>query len=124
MVKEALRNERLDLADLFEAARTEGISDLRDVEWCVLEADGHFSFLRGGRRRLVLSQPPRRSRMLRGDLLDLGVAAGQAVGPVGAAGRDHDAAGRRRVGAEHGVAVGDALDVLRRRGCVEQPRRR
>ena len=46
VVKEALHNERLDLADLFEAARTEGISDLRDVEWCVLETDGHFSFLR------------------------------------------------------------------------------
>ena len=52
VVKEALRNERLDLADLFEAARTEGISDLRDVEWCVLETDGHFSFLR---ERLVAS---------------------------------------------------------------------
>lgn len=48
VVKEALHNERLDLADLFEAARTEGISDLRDVEWCVLETDGHFSFLRSG----------------------------------------------------------------------------
>ena len=46
VVQEALRNERLDLADLYEAARSEGISDLRDVDWCVLEADGHFSFLR------------------------------------------------------------------------------
>jgi len=46
VVGEALRNERLDLADLYEAARTEGIGDLRDVEWCVLEADGHLSFLR------------------------------------------------------------------------------
>jgi uncharacterized membrane protein YcaP (DUF421 family) len=46
VVNEALRNERVDLADLYEAARTEGISDLRDVKWCVLEADGHFSFLR------------------------------------------------------------------------------
>ena len=46
VVKEALRNERLDLADLYEAARSEGISDLRDVDWCVLEADGHLSFLR------------------------------------------------------------------------------
>jgi uncharacterized membrane protein YcaP (DUF421 family) len=46
VVEEALRNERLDLADLYEAARTEGIDDLRDVEWCVLEADGHLSFLR------------------------------------------------------------------------------
>jgi uncharacterized membrane protein YcaP (DUF421 family) len=48
VVPEALRNERLDLADLYEAARTEGISDLREVDWCVLEADGHFSFLRNG----------------------------------------------------------------------------
>lgn len=46
VVKEALRNQRLDLADLYEAARTEGIDDLRDVEWCVLEADGHLAFLR------------------------------------------------------------------------------
>jgi uncharacterized membrane protein YcaP (DUF421 family) len=46
VVQEALRNERLDLADLYEAARTEGIADLRDVDWCVLESDGHFSFLR------------------------------------------------------------------------------
>jgi uncharacterized membrane protein YcaP (DUF421 family) len=47
VVDEAIRNERVGFADLYEAARTEGISDLRDVEWCVLEADGHFSFLRG-----------------------------------------------------------------------------
>lgn len=46
VVEEALRNERVDVADLFEAARSEGISDLRDVECCVLETDGHFSFLR------------------------------------------------------------------------------
>ena len=46
VVPEALRNERLDLADLYEAARSEGISDLRDVEWCVLESNGHLSFLR------------------------------------------------------------------------------
>lgn len=48
VVAEALRNERVAVADLCEAARSEGISDLRDVEWCVLEADGHFSFLRSG----------------------------------------------------------------------------
>lgn len=46
VVGEALRNERLDLADLYEAARLEGIRDLREVEWCVLEADGHLSFVR------------------------------------------------------------------------------
>jgi uncharacterized membrane protein YcaP (DUF421 family) len=49
VVQEALRNERVVLADLLEAARTEGIADLRDVDWCVLEADGHFSFLRRDR---------------------------------------------------------------------------
>lgn len=48
VVSEVLRTERLDLADLYEAARSEGISDLRDVEWCVLEDDGHLSFLRKG----------------------------------------------------------------------------
>ena len=46
VVREAMRSERVDFADLYEAARSEGISDLRDVECCVLEADGHFSFLR------------------------------------------------------------------------------
>ena len=51
-----------------------------------------------------------------GDLLDLRVAPGEAVGPVGATRRDDRAAARRRVGAEHGVAVRDALDRLRRRG--------
>ena len=49
VLTEALRTERLDLNDLFEAARTEGISDLADVEWGVLEADGHLSFLRADR---------------------------------------------------------------------------
>ena len=48
VVDEAMHNERVAFADLYEAARTEGISDLRDVDWCVLEADGHFSFLRSG----------------------------------------------------------------------------
>ncbi len=46
IVRDALRNERLDVADLYEAARTDGIGDLRDIEWCILEADGKFSFLR------------------------------------------------------------------------------
>ena len=105
-----MRNERVDFADLYEAARTEGISDLRDVDWCVLEADGHFSFLRR-RRPPVLSSAAEAVEEVAGDLLDLRVAAGQAVGPVGAARGDDGAAGRRGVGAEHGVAVGDALDV-------------
>lgn len=40
-----LNRERLTLNDLAEAARVEGISDLSDVEFAVLETDGKFSFL-------------------------------------------------------------------------------
>jgi len=40
-----LNRERLTLDDLAEAARVEGISDLSDVEFAVLETDGKFSFL-------------------------------------------------------------------------------
>ena len=46
LVDEALRLEHLTLDELKEAARQEGISDLADVSWCVLERDGRFSFLR------------------------------------------------------------------------------
>jgi uncharacterized membrane protein YcaP (DUF421 family) len=45
-VDEALRLEHVTLDELKEAARQEGISDLADVSWCVLERDGRFSFLR------------------------------------------------------------------------------
>ena len=64
VVREAMRNERVDVADLFEAARSEGISDLRDVECCVLETDGHFSFLRvdDSRAGLRLSRRGGRAR--------------------------------------------------------------
>lgn len=44
LVDEALRLERLDVADLHEAARKDGIRDLDDVEWAVLEQDGSFTF--------------------------------------------------------------------------------
>ena len=57
-----------------------------------------------------------------GDLLDLGVAAGQAVGPVGRSRGDDRAAAAGDVAAEHGVAVGDALGRGRVAG-VEQARR-
>ena len=43
---EALWLEHVTLDELKEAARQEGISDLSDVSWCVLERDGRFSFLR------------------------------------------------------------------------------
>lgn len=40
-----LEKERLTLNDLAEAARMEGISDLADVEFAVMETDGRFSFI-------------------------------------------------------------------------------
>jgi uncharacterized membrane protein YcaP (DUF421 family) len=40
-----LNRERLTLHDLAEAARVEGISNLSDVEFAVLETDGKFSFI-------------------------------------------------------------------------------
>lgn len=43
----ALRLERLTIGELKEAARLNGISDLADVEFAILEDDGKFSFLRG-----------------------------------------------------------------------------
>ncbi len=47
-----LHGERMAVPDLFEAAREQGVRSLRDVELCVLETDGGFSFFarsRGGR---------------------------------------------------------------------------
>jgi uncharacterized membrane protein YcaP (DUF421 family) len=46
LIDEALRLEHLTVDELKEAARQEGIADLGDVSWCVLERDGRFSFLR------------------------------------------------------------------------------
>jgi uncharacterized membrane protein YcaP (DUF421 family) len=43
---EVLRHESLPYADLIEAARENGIRDLRDVELAVIENDGTFSFFR------------------------------------------------------------------------------
>jgi uncharacterized membrane protein YcaP (DUF421 family) len=40
-----LDQERVTLDELKEAARVEGIGDLSQVEFAVLEADGHFSFI-------------------------------------------------------------------------------
>lgn len=41
---DVMRSERLSIADLHEACREQGIRRLRDVELCVLEVDGGFSF--------------------------------------------------------------------------------
>lgn len=40
-----LDRERLTITDLKEAARMEGIADLADVAYAVLETDGKFSFI-------------------------------------------------------------------------------
>ena len=41
---EVLQGERMTIDDLHEAAREKGIRSLRDIELCVLETDGGFSF--------------------------------------------------------------------------------
>lgn len=44
VVRESMRIERLNEADLLAAARENGIERLEDVTWAVLEQDGAFSF--------------------------------------------------------------------------------
>lgn len=41
---DVLRSEQLTLGDLHEAAREQGIRRLSEIEMCVLETDGAFSF--------------------------------------------------------------------------------
>ncbi len=45
-LEEVLRIERVTLDEVREEARNQGIADLDDVEFGVLEPDGRFSFLR------------------------------------------------------------------------------
>ena len=42
---EAMRIERLPMADLLEAARAKGIDDLATVRYAILEPNGRFSFI-------------------------------------------------------------------------------
>lgn len=44
LVTESMRAERVTHDDLLVAARQEGITDLDDIAWAVLEQDGSFSF--------------------------------------------------------------------------------
>ena len=46
VLDEVLRIERLATDELLEAARGQGIADLRDVSYGVLEPDGKFSFIK------------------------------------------------------------------------------
>lgn len=41
-----LQHEKLSLEELKEAARINGFANLSDIEFCVLESDGKFSFIR------------------------------------------------------------------------------
>jgi uncharacterized membrane protein YcaP (DUF421 family) len=43
--KDAMRIERLPMADLFEAARAKGIEDLSLVRYAIIEPNGRFSFI-------------------------------------------------------------------------------
>jgi uncharacterized membrane protein YcaP (DUF421 family) len=47
-VMDVLRSERITMDDVFEACRSQGVRTLRDVELCVLEVDGTFSFFTTG----------------------------------------------------------------------------
>lgn len=50
-VEEHLRLERIDLDDVAGEARSQGIADLADVRYGILEPGGHFSFV-------LKEQPP------------------------------------------------------------------
>lgn len=47
LVRASMHAERVNEADLLQAARQEGIETLDDVAWAVLEQDGSFSFFTG-----------------------------------------------------------------------------
>ena len=56
LLDEMLRMERLTVEEVFDAAREQGIRDLKEVRIGILEADGKFSFISGERH----AQPDRR----------------------------------------------------------------
>lgn len=45
-IEKNLRSERLNIDDVQEEARGQGIDSLDDVKWCVLEASGSMSFIK------------------------------------------------------------------------------
>lgn len=47
--EQAMHRERITIYDLHEAARGEGIKDVRDIELAMLEPDGSFSFFTSSR---------------------------------------------------------------------------
>jgi uncharacterized membrane protein YcaP (DUF421 family) len=47
-VEEVMKLERLNIEELLEGAREQGIADLAEVKLAVLEPDGRFSFIKAG----------------------------------------------------------------------------
>ena len=47
-IEKNLRSERLDLRDVAEEARGQGIEKLADIKWCVLETSGQMTFIKNG----------------------------------------------------------------------------
>lgn len=45
-IEKNLRSERLNIGDVAEAARTQGIERLDEIKWCVLESSGSMSFIK------------------------------------------------------------------------------
>jgi uncharacterized membrane protein YcaP (DUF421 family) len=45
-IEDNLKRERLDVDDLAESARQQGIAQLTDVQWAVLETTGKISFIK------------------------------------------------------------------------------
>ena len=44
-IDENLRSERLNIDDVAEEARAQGIEQLDEIKWCVLETSGSMSFI-------------------------------------------------------------------------------
>jgi uncharacterized membrane protein YcaP (DUF421 family) len=45
-ISKNLRAERLNLDDIAEEARGQGIDEIEDIKWCVLETSGTMSFIK------------------------------------------------------------------------------
>lgn len=53
ILHDVLRIERLTEDEVYEGAREQGIADLAEVRFCILETDGNFSFIREASDRSV-----------------------------------------------------------------------
>jgi uncharacterized membrane protein YcaP (DUF421 family) len=46
LVEDSMRNERLDVDDIREEMRGQGIESIDSVKWCILESSGRMSFIK------------------------------------------------------------------------------